>query len=135
MYNVMKMECPTVTQQVKLCHVQSLYAGLQARSDGQDANTLAFIALKYRDELEDDVRDQLRGKLEHVPRELFMSVLHDFASDQLRVDTWPPDANLKEYLTYSSEHDLERMDWFVDLPSALQLRHIYELYQVLASAV
>ena len=114
--------------------MQSLYSGLEVRSDGQDASTLAFVALKYRDTLEDELLVQLQSQLGSVPRDLFMSVLHDFASDQLRVDTWPPDANLKEYLTYSSEHDLERMDWFVNLSSALQLRHIYELYEMLASA-
>lgn len=47
--------------------------------------------------------------------------------------TWPSENNLKEFIGYSTEVDLESFDWFELISSELELRHAYELYKLVSN--
>ena len=60
-----------------------------------------------------------------------LGALHDLLVSQLTEGSWPAEASLYQYLTYSAI-DLEEAEWFVQhFPRELQLRHALKLYELL----
>lgn len=125
-----EIRCPALAQHVKLCHLQSLYLSLEERS-GDDP--LGAVALAYRDNLPAHVEADLKQNSATIDCFVFLPILREFCSEQLASDTWPPAANLKEYIGYSSEVDLDSLDWFRVVPDELELRHAYWTYRLLAN--
>jgi hypothetical protein len=124
------MRCASLAQHVKLCHLQALYLALEERS-GDDP--LGAVALAYRDQLPPHVEAALRQGAAAIDTFLFLPILREFCSEQLAAASWPQEANLKVYMGYSSEVDLDALDWFAAVPDELELRHAYWTYRLLAS--
>ena len=120
----------TISQTIELRHLRSLLLALQERATG---NPLDNVMMKYREELPAELRSLL---LQAIPRFNLREIvpdLRDFAVDQLCGPKWPADASLKEYLTFSSAHDLDECPWFMEyFPDGLQLAHTFAVYEILA---
>ncbi|CAE7238243.1 RNF213 [Symbiodinium microadriaticum] len=124
-----EIRCPTLAQHVKLCNLQSIYLNLEERG-GEDP--LSTVALAYRELLPGHLETALKQNSGIIDIFVFLPILREFCSEQLAQDTWPPEANLKEYMEYSSEVDLDLLDWFAAVPDELELRHAYWTYRILA---
>jgi hypothetical protein len=107
--------------------LQALFMDLEERVRGSPAEN---VVLKYREQLEPELQRALLAKSSSIDLNVFIPLLREFMTEQLCTDTWPADASLKEYLTYASEVDLEALDWFVNLPDGLELRHAYATYHI-----
>jgi hypothetical protein len=112
---------------VHLHHLQCLYLDLEQRN-GQDP--LAQVALAYRDAISEELHEQLRHILLKIDFSIFTPILREFCTEQLSVGTWPGDGSLKEFIGYSTEIDLDALEWFHLLPDELELRHAYEVYKI-----
>lgn len=67
-------------------------------------------------------------------RAVLLPVLHEFLTTQLVDGSWPADANLKQYLTFT-DPDLEDAQWYVEaFPEELTLCHAFELHGALTSS-
>jgi len=118
---------PTVEQHVELCHLQALLIALEAGS----ASETLMVSPKYCEPLPADVESVLKSDATLIVEDL-LPVVHDFLKSQLLEGSWPPEASLKDFLTYSTEADVEQWPWFRDaFPSTLELRHAYALYELL----
>jgi len=124
-----EIRCPSLAQHVRLSHLQCLYLDLEMRN-GNDP--LANVALSYRDEISSELSSHLYQVLSKIDTTIFNPILREFCTEQLSAGTWPSSSNLKEYLGYSTEVDLETFEWFALIPDELELRHSYELYKVLS---
>jgi hypothetical protein len=93
---------------------------------------LANVALSYRDEISSELSSHLYQVLSKIDTTIFNPILREFCTEQLSAGTWPSSSNLKDYLGYSTEVDLETFEWFALIPDELELRHSYELYKVLS---
>lgn len=122
-----QVRCPTLAQHVHLHHLQCLYLDLEQRN-GQDP--LAQVALAYRDPISDELHIQLRQIILKIDFSIFAPILREFCTEQLSTGTWPKDGCLKEFIGYSTEMDLDSLEWFHLLPDELELRHAYEMYKI-----
>jgi hypothetical protein len=91
------------------------------------------VALAYRDALTDEIKEKLRQTIAKIDFSIFAPILREFCTEQLSTGTWPRDGNLKEFLGYSTEVELERYEWFHLVPEELQLRHAYDVYKIAAN--
>lgn len=96
--------------------------------NGQDP--LQNVALAYREPLSDHLHQQLRHIIFQIDFSIFTPILREFCTEQLTTGTWPSDGGLKEFLGYSTEIDLDLLEWFHLIPEELQLRHAYEFYKI-----
>ena len=76
---------------------------------------------------------QLHQNLIKIDLSIFTPILREFCTEQLVAATWPSGNNLKEFIGYSTEVDLESFEWFSLLSDGLELRHAYELYKLVAN--
>mmetsp|Transcript_5312 Transcript_5312/g.5426 ORF Transcript_5312/g.5426 Transcript_5312/m.5426 type:complete len:591 (-) Transcript_5312:37-1809(-) len=125
-----EIRCPSLAQHVRLHHLQCLYLDLERRN-GYDP--LFQVALAYRDPIPDNLLSQLRQNLIKIDLSIFTPILREFCTEQLVSATWPSENNLKEFIGYSTEVDLESFDWFELISSELELRHAYELYKLVSN--
>ena len=66
----------------------------------------------------------------HYTPQVLLPVVHEFMTSQLVDGSWPVDAPLKQYLTFT-DPDLEDAEWYVDaFPDSLTLCHAAALYTV-----
>lgn len=115
---------------MKLSHLQSLYLSLEERG-GEDP--LGAVALAYKETLPPELESELQQNTGAIDGFVFLPILREFCCEQLSADTWPQEANLKEYIGYSSEVDLDDLDWYAAVPDGLELRHAYWTYKLLSS--
>jgi hypothetical protein len=99
--------------------------------NGQDP--LAQVALAYRDALSDEINEKLSQTFAKIDFSILAPILREFCTEQLATGTWPGDGNLKEFLGYSTEVELERYEWYHLIPEELELRHAYEMYKIAAN--
>jgi hypothetical protein len=122
---------PTITQQVQLCHLQSLYLCLEEKMKG---NPLDDVISEYRQNLDETNEIELKQVLNHLELDLLVVVLREFLISELTEKKWSTSSNLKEYLVYAGQRigvNLE-VDWYDDyFPESLELRHCYQVYQLL----
>jgi len=120
---------PTIEQQVKLCHIQALLMALEEGEPGSSA--LDRVALAYRRPLEGELQARLASDVRLVVSEV-LPALYDLMTQQLCEERWNPDSQLKQYLAFSSELDLESLEWYQQaFPEELALAHSFATYQVL----
>jgi hypothetical protein len=128
-----EMTTHTITQQVMLCHIQSLFMSLEEKMFG---NPLDGVAQSYRENLSDQLLNDLRKSAKHLNLTELIPVMRDFMIQQLCETKWPTDANLKEYLTYvATDVLIEEQDWYEHFPEALQLQHTYQTFTFLSSLI
>ena len=118
-----------VEQHVHLCHLQSLFVALEEGTP----DALERVHPRYRQPLPSVLEAQLRIDV-RLRRSVLLPVLHEFITTQLVDGSWPADANLKQYLTFT-DPDLEDAAWYVDaFPEALSLCHALALHAMLAAS-
>ena len=126
-YEWARASTPTLEQHACLCHLQCLLVALEAGS----ASERLPVSPLYCEPLPKELEEALAADPRLVASEL-LPIVHDFLRSQLLEGSWPADANLKEFLTYSTEVDVEQWAWFRDdFPESLQLRHSFALYELL----
>jgi len=125
---------PTVDEQIRLCHLSSLFMRLQEETTG---NPLDDITDEFRVELEDEHREHFEKQLATDSREyifLLLPKLRNFLVDNVASEpTWvrDPDMLLKDLLWNKFTSDTE-LDWFEDnFPDILSLKHAYALFLML----
>ena len=125
---------PTISQQIQLQHLQSLYLCLEEKMKG---NPLDNVLFKYRENLieSDEVLLRTGGNL--MKLDILLPVIREFMVEELSDEgRWKETENLKMFLTFAGEKsnvDLE-VDWFEDnFPEGLELRHCYQSYQFLSA--
>ena len=112
---------------MRLCHLQSLFMALE---EGSPGGALERVSPRYREPLTAELEEAL-GDARLRPATL-LPILNDLMLTQLAEGTWPADAQLKMYVTFATEQDLEEEAWFVDaFPEALELRHTCAAYNAL----
>jgi hypothetical protein len=114
---------------VELRHLQSLCQLLEQHNSGSAVDD---IAPAYCQALPEDLLMQIRTIEGQIDASLFSSVLHDLLVNQLSQATYPPEADLKEYLEYATEEPLEDLEWFVALPE-MQLAHTQAVYKLFST--
>jgi len=120
---------PTVEQQVRLCHVQALLVALEEGASGSSA--LDCVALAYREPLSESLHAQLASDTRLVVSDL-LPALHDLLTQQLCEANWNPVSQLKQYLAFASDVDLEEQAWYAEaFPEELTLAHSLAAYDVL----
>jgi hypothetical protein len=119
---------PTLEQHVCLCHLQAIFMGLEEGSDGG----VEGVHSRYREALPAEVAAVLMGGgMARLQVGELLGALHDLLVFQLTEGTWPADASLYQYLTFSAI-ELEEAEWFVQhFPRELELRHALALYKLL----
>ena len=118
-----------VEQHVLSCHLQSLFVALEEGTP----DALENIHPKYRDPLPTAIEERLKVDV-RIRRSVLLPVLHEFMTSQLVTGSWPADANLKQYLTFT-DPDLEDASWYVDaFPEELFLSHAAALQTVLTTS-
>ena len=119
----------SVEQHVCLCHVQSLFVALE---EGQP-DALERVHPKYREPLPAGLAKMLRADV-RLRRSVLLPVLHEFLTTQLVEGSWPADASLKQYLTFT-DPDLEDAEWYAGaFPEQLSLCHAVALHAALTAA-
>jgi hypothetical protein len=119
----------SVEQHVCLCHVQSLFVALE---EGQP-DALERVHSKYREPLPAGLAQVLRADV-RLRRSVLLPVLHEFLTTQLVEGSWPADASLKQYLTFT-DPDLEDAEWYAGaFPEQLSLCHAVALHAALTAA-
>jgi hypothetical protein len=119
----------SVEQHVCLCHVQSLFVALE---EGQP-DALERVHPKYREPLPAGLAQVLRADV-RLRRSVLLPVLHEFLTTQLVEGSWPADASLKQYLTFT-DPDLEDAEWYAGaFPEQLSLCHAVALHAALTAA-
>eukprot|EP00602_Paraphysomonas_sp_CaronLab_P009208 CAMPEP_0185034388 /NCGR_PEP_ID=MMETSP1103-20130426/24249_1 /TAXON_ID=36769 /ORGANISM="Paraphysomonas bandaiensis, Strain Caron Lab Isolate" /LENGTH=1107 /DNA_ID=CAMNT_0027571029 /DNA_START=1161 /DNA_END=4484 /DNA_ORIENTATION=+ len=126
-----EIRCPSLAQHIRLCHLQSLYVSLESQGDDDPLST---VALAYRAPLPEDMLLELQRVTSTgaIDTFVFLPILREFCTEQLSSAAWSEDAVLKEYLTYSSEVDLESLSWFENVPDSLMLKHAYWTYRTIS---
>ena len=118
-----------VEQHVLLCHLQSLFVALEEGTP----DALENVHPKYREPLPAALEERLRTDV-RLRRSVLLPVLYEFMTSQLVEGSWPVDANLKQYLTFT-DPDLDEAEWYGDaFPDDLMLCHAYTLHAVLAES-
>jgi len=118
-----------VAQHVLLCHLQSLFVALEEGTP----DALEAVHPKYREPLPAGLDATLRADV-RLRRSVLLPVLHEFMTGQLVDGTWPADASLKQYLTFT-DPDLEDADWYAEaFPEDLTLSHAIALHDALTDA-
>lgn len=65
---------------------------------------------------------------------VLLPVLHELITSQLVNGSWPVDASLKQYLTFT-DPDLEEAPWYVDaFPEEPTLSHAVAVHELLSSS-
>ena len=119
----------SVEQHVLLCHLQCLFVALEEGTP----DALENVHPKYKEPLPPGLDERLGADVQ-LRRAVLMPVLHEFVTTQLVDGSWPADANLKQYLTFT-DPDLEDADWYVDaFPEELTLCHAVALHAALTSS-
>jgi hypothetical protein len=91
------------------------------------------VHTKYREPLPPTFEERLKVDV-RLRRSVLMPVLHEFMTSQLVTGSWPADANLKQYLTFS-DPDLDDAEWYAEaFPEELMLCHAVALHVVLAAS-
>jgi len=124
---------PTVTNAVRLKHLQSLVVCLEELQQGDVTDR---VASAYTEPLPKAVRDSLMASVGQVDLGVFLPILREFMTSQLTTPSWPTDAPLKEYLGYSTDHPAmdEPGGWFeTAIPEELMLAHTVEVFKLLST--
>ena len=65
---------------------------------------------------------------------VLLPVVYEFMTSQLVDGSWPADASLKQYLTFT-EPDLDDAEWYTEaFPDDLMLCHATAVYELLSPA-
>lgn len=128
-----ELTTPTISQQIRIKHIQALYLGLEEKGM---SDPLESVALKYRDSLEEPLYDAVEtiiSSLVSIEIVLLLTAIRDFATEQLCSGNWSGSACLKEYLLYPAP-ELEEHAWYSSVfPEMIELRHTHALYHKLRS--
>jgi len=117
----------SVEQHVMLCHLQSLLVALEEGTP----DVMQTVHPKYREPLPAHIEGTLKADV-RLRRAVLLPVLHEFITAQLVEGSWPVDANLKQYLTFT-DPDLEDAEWYVHaFPDELCLCHAVATHEVLS---
>ena len=123
----------TISQSVRICHLQSLFLNLEEKMSG---NPVDNIAQRYREELVASQEDNLKRAAKHLDLTILLPIFRNFIISQLTDPNWEPNENLKEYLTYAAgDFDLDSAPWYDHFPDTLTLAHAYRIYLLLSSLV
>ena len=77
--------------------------------------------------------ERLRSDV-RLRRSVLLPVLYEFMTSQLVDGSWPVDANLKQYLTFT-DPDLEETELYADaFPDELTLCHAFALHAALTES-
>ncbi|KAL1512226.1 hypothetical protein AB1Y20_005488 [Prymnesium parvum] len=118
---------PGIEQHVRLCHLQSLFIALEEGTSDAFEN----VHPKYKEQIPGMLEERLKKDV-RLRRSMLLPVLHEFITSQLVEGSWPTDANLKQYLTFT-DPDLEDEAWYTDaFPDELTLCHAVALHQILS---
>jgi len=119
----------SLEQHVLLCHVQSLFVALEEGTP----DAMEGVHPKYKQPLPAGLEAQLQADV-RLRRVVLLPVLHEFITTQLIEGSWPTDANLKQYLTFT-DPDLDDAEWYVNaFPENLTLSHAVALHVALTSS-
>ncbi|KAJ1621669.1 hypothetical protein T492DRAFT_349950 [Pavlovales sp. CCMP2436] len=111
---------PSVRQHVRLCHLAALFLALEEGASGSSSLSQAVLT-KYQQPLPAPLRRALLDAAPLLELSLLVPALRDLLAEQLTSDAWDAGAPLKQYIVYSSEHDLEAEPWWPLLPEQVQL--------------
>ena len=125
----------TMDEQIRLCHLSSLFMRLQEEAGG---NPLDDIPAEFRAEIEEAHKEELQKHVEAESEEycfLLLPKLRNFLVDKVasKEPRWErdPEMMLKDLLMYEFTLEVE-LDWFDDhFPDILRLRHAFALFQML----
>ena len=126
---------PTLNEHIRLCHLRSLFMGLEEKMGDND------IPSKYTEDLVPGNRDELQKRLDLDPgnySRIVLPVLRDLLQTQLSgkaiENELDPGFDLKDMLSLKIDDD-DDYAWFDDnFPDGLfEVRHSQALYEFLAS--
>lgn len=125
------LSSPSLTLRHHRCYatLQSLFVALEEGTP----DAMEGVHPKYKQPLPAGLEAQLQADV-RLRRVVLLPVLHEFITTQLIEGSWPTDANLKQYLTFT-DPDLDDAEWYVNaFPENLTLSHAVALHVALTSS-